>query len=363
MDQPFEPLPPPKTSRFSYLLIVPVGLVVLFLLGMIWTVELPLWQKFLYTAAFLGAGYWLYSPKSPRARIAKDIASLVFIWVVVILTAHTLLMFQLGKTTLGGEAITGQERAGSLRVLGLWTLIFLAGAVVATWRLNRSMTRTWRMSSLFSRYVHPSVIASMLDRKEDFFRTERTDLTVLFVDLRGFTATSSRLAADQVRDLINIFMGVMIPVAHAWRGTVDKTVGDEIMVLFGAPLRYPDHADQAVKAALALMGAHARAAREWASRGLPVLEMGIGINTGEMVVGNIGALERADYTVIGHHVNLAARLCGQARASEILISEHTRAHLSEALRALAPAEASREVPLKGLGEAVRVYALKVPGDG
>lgn len=358
MSVPLESEPAARTSAFSYLLIVPVGLVVLFLLAVIWYVGLPLWQKFLYTAAFLGATYWLYSPKSPRARIAKDIASLVFIWVLVILCAHTLLMFQLGKTTIGGEVITPEARAGSLKVLGVWTLIFLAGAAVATWRLNRSMTRTWRMSALFSRYVHPSVIGAMLDSKEDFFRTERADLTVLFVDLRGFTATSSRLAADQVRDLINIFMGVMIPVAHAWRGTVDKTVGDEIMVLFGAPLRYPDHADQAVKAALALMEAHAKAAQAWRQRGLPVLEMGVGINTGDMVVGNIGALERADYTVIGHHVNLAARLCGQAAASEILISQHTRAHLSEEMKALAPEAASRELSVKGIEGAVRAFVVQ-----
>lgn len=360
MDRPKELLPLPTTTRLSYLMAIPVGLLVAFLLCVIWWVDLPLHQKFLYTAGFLVASYWLYSPKSPRHRIARDIASLVIIWVLVVLTAHTLLMIQLGKTDLSGEAFTAEQRSDSLKILGTWTAIFFAGAVLASWRLHLSMTRTWRMSSLFSRYVHPSVIASMLDRKEDFFRTERADLTVLFVDLRGFTATSSQLAADQVRDLINIFMGVMIPVAHAWRGTVDKTVGDEIMVLFGAPLRYPDHADQAVRAAMALMEAHGKAARAWRERGLPVLEMGIGINTGEMVVGNIGAQERADYTVIGHHVNLAARLCGQARASEILISGHTRACLSEEEKAKAPEENSREIAVKGIEGTVRVYPLTQP---
>ncbi|MBF0530432.1 MAG: adenylate/guanylate cyclase domain-containing protein, partial [Deltaproteobacteria bacterium] len=168
--------------------------------------------------------------------------------------------------------------------------------------------------------------------REDFFKTEKTELTVLFVDLRGFTSISSKLSAEQVKEFINIFMGVMIPVAHLWRGTVDKTVGDEIMILFGAPLRYDDHADQAVKTALELMHRHHEVSLQWQSKGLPVLEMGIGVNTGEMVVGNIGCPERVDYTVLGHHVNLAARICSQALGSEILISEFTRSRLSDDLK-------------------------------
>ena len=351
------PLPVPTTSRISRLLLIPVGLVALFILGMIWFSEISLQQKLLLTGGVLPAGYWLYTPRSPRHRIIKDIASLALIWVLVIITLNSLFLFQLGKSTPSGEVIGASERAESLRVLGIWTLIFFAGAVLASWRLHRSMMRTWRMSSLFSRYVHPTVIVSMLDCKEDFFRTERAELTVMFVDLRGFTATSSRLSADQVRDLINIFMGVMIPVAHAWRGTVDKTVGDEIMILFGAPLRYSDHADQAVRTARALMKAHVRAVSEWTARCLPILEMGIGINTGEMVVGNIGAKERVDYTVIGHHVNLAARLCAQARASEILISAYTRDQLSEPLKVLASQEQCRELTVKGIEEPVRAFSL------
>lgn len=355
------PLPAPSTHKMSYILLVPVGLLALFILCMIWISEIPMLQKLLFTAGMIPAGYWLYTPKSPRQRIIKDIASLALIWVLVIITVNSLLLFQFGRFAPGGEAINAGDRADSLRVLGIWTLIFLAGALLASWRLYHSMMRTWRMSSLFSRYVHPTVIVSMLERKEDFFRTERAELTVMFVDLRGFTSTSSRLSANQVRDLINIFMGVMIPVAHGWRGTVDKTVGDEIMVLFGAPLRYPDHADQAVRAAQALMQAHARAVGEWTARQLPILEMGIGINTGEMVVGNIGAQERVDYTVIGHHVNLAARLCSHARASEILISTHTRDRLSEPIKALTSHERSRELVVKGIEDPVRVYPVSMPG--
>lgn len=106
--------------------------------------------------------------------------------------------------------------------------------------------------------------------------------------------------------------------------TVDKLVGDEIMSLFGAPIRYPDHAVRAVNTALRMQRQHQLLMEEWKAAGIPdPPPMGIGINTGEMIVGNIGSEIRMNYTVLGHHVNLAARLCSAAKGSEILISPRT----------------------------------------
>ncbi|OQA34923.1 MAG: Adenylate cyclase 2 [Betaproteobacteria bacterium ADurb.Bin341] len=317
-----------------------------------------------YVVGFLLIAYWLYTPKSPRHIIIRQILSLCLIWGCLVIFAFTWAMFE-ARPELFGKVDAGEMQLmlTSIRLsFGFWGVVFALGAFFASRRIYRSLERNLQLSGLFSRYVPPSVIAQMLKSEEDFFKTHKVELSVMFVDLRGFTAASANLTAEQVKELINVFMGIMIPLAHSWRGTVDKTVGDEIMVLFGAPIAYADHADQAVKTALAFLKAHAEVNAEWQKRGLPSLQMGIGINTGEMAVGNIGCKERVDYTVLGHHVNLGARLCGKAAGSQILISEYTRAHLSEELKRLVPPENYLEIEAKGIAGTVKAYSVNTaPG--
>lgn len=345
----------PRSSRAVWLLSVPIFVLALLMGWLVWEMDLSIWARLGYFTGFALIGYWLYTPKSPRHIMIRQIVSMVLLWsiLVVFLMTWAFQERDFDELVSPGSTYTRMHlRLG----WGAWILVYAVGAALATRRIYRSLDRNIQLTSLFSRYVAPAVIVQMLHASEDFFDTRKAELSVLFLDLRGFTATSSRLAAEQVRDLINIFMGVMIPVAHAWRGTVDKTVGDEIMVLFGAPILYPDHADQAVKTAMALLEAHKAARAEWEKRGLPILEMGIGINTGEMVVGNIGCRERVDYTVLGHHVNLGARLCGKAAGSQILISEFTRAKLSVDVAQLFPDESNMRIEVKGIDSPVRAYA-------
>lgn len=181
-----------------------------------------------------------------------------------------------------------------------------------------------RLESTFKRYVSPKVIERMLESGTDFFKPEKYELTVLFADLRGFTRLCTQHTPEEVKHIIDRFLGLMMRVVINSEATVDKVIGDEIMALFGAPIRTPDHAVQAVNAALKMQELHLKVMEEWQSSGVEnPPPMGIGINTGEMIVGNIGSELRMDYTVLGHNVNLASRLCDSAKAGEILISPRT----------------------------------------
>lgn len=175
----------------------------------------------------------------------------------------------------------------------------------------------------FKRYVSPDVIDKMLGMQDDFFKTDRYAMTVLFADLRGFTSMSSKLPAEDVKNIINDYLKEAIGVIDKYGAMLDKIVGDEVMVLIGAPLKCDDHAVRALGVAIEMQKAHNALRDKWKAKGWPAPALGIGVNTGEMVVGNIGCESRVNYTVLGHNVNLAARLCSHAGESEIFLSMNT----------------------------------------
>ncbi len=175
----------------------------------------------------------------------------------------------------------------------------------------------------FKRYVSPKVIEKILESGADPFTPQKYVLTVLFADLRGFTSMSSGLKPEEVKEIIDEYLTEMIKVIIDEEATVDKIVGDEVMALFGAPVQYEDHAVRAVNCALQMQVAHKQLMESWKSRGKPAPAVGIGINTGEMMVGNIGSEQLMNYTVLGHHVNLAARLCSAAPGGDIIMSMFT----------------------------------------
>ncbi len=199
------------------------------------------------------------------------------------------------------------------------------------------------LQSIFSRYVSPRVIEQMLATGRDYFKAEHVNLTILFSDLRGFTAASRALSPEAVKAMIDTHLGALVDVLVAEDGTIDKIMGDGIMAFFGAPVRLPDHPVRALNAALKMQQAHAQVMARWQEEGLPVLPMGIGINTGEVVAGNVGCEKRMEYTVIGHPVNLASRLCQTAGGGDIILSTNT---FQAVRRLLTSGQARLDFPVK-----------------
>ena len=175
----------------------------------------------------------------------------------------------------------------------------------------------------FRRFVSPAVIEKMKELKKDFFKAERYEMSVLFADLRGFTSMSERMRPDDVRAVLNEYLEAMIDILFANNATLDKVVGDEVMALFGAPIYYEDHALRALSVAIQFQLRQHELVARWKKAGRQPVYMGIGINTGEMMVGNVGSEQAVNYTVIGHHVNLASRLCDVASPGKILLGQRT----------------------------------------
>ncbi|MBA2241885.1 MAG: protein kinase [Chthoniobacterales bacterium] len=180
-----------------------------------------------------------------------------------------------------------------------------------------------RFRAYVERYVSRELASLSDDELQSFKFPERRLMTVSFVDLRGFTALSEHLSPEELRGTLNAYLEEAMEAINAAHGTVDKIVGDEVMALFGAPRYYADHALRAVQAACDQVARMEKLRSQFASAGQMMPPCGIGINTGKMVLGNIGSSMRQDYTVMGAAVNLASRLCGVAHGSEILVTQAT----------------------------------------
>ena len=213
-----------------------------------------------------------------------------------------------------------------------------------------------RVKRLFSRYVSKDVYQQLLANPDDAkLGGVRRNMSVFFSDIRGFTAVSERGSPEAIVTQLNQYFSAMVPIVFANQGTVDKFVGDMIMALYGAPLDDPDHADHAVQTALAMADELARLNSRWAAEGMPTLDIGIGINTGDMVAGNLGSESIMSYTVIGDNVNLGSRLESLTRnfQTRIIISEATRA----ALKGQYELRPLGEVTVKGKSVPVKVFEV------
>ncbi len=178
--------------------------------------------------------------------------------------------------------------------------------------------------SVFARYSSSAIVTELLENPKglEMGGTKRR-ITILMSDLRGFTATCERLAPEDVVRLLNKYLGTMAEVIQSFRGTVDEFIGDAILALFGAPLTLERHAAAAVDCAVAMQLAMVEVNEFNREQGLPEVEMGIAIDTGEVVVGNIGSEARAKYGIVGSHVNLTARIESYSVGGQILISDAT----------------------------------------
>jgi adenylate cyclase len=224
-------------------------------------------------------------------------------------------------------------------------------------RVAESIQELRRVEGIFGRYVSHAVVRQLLG-KTDALRLggQRREISVLFSDIRGFTSFSEQLPPEEVGVMLNEYFAVTVAVIFAHGGTVDKFVGDAIMALFNAPLDQPDHAERAVKTALAMQEATHALAVEWEKRGRPRLRIGIGIHTGLAVVGSFGAEQRSDYTVVGDTVNVAARLEGMSKDLDCLIV--ISAVTAQRLPTLAPFEPLGMVTIRGREAGLEVYGVR-----
>ncbi|MCL4294485.1 MAG: adenylate/guanylate cyclase domain-containing protein [Anaerolineae bacterium] len=218
--------------------------------------------------------------------------------------------------------------------------------------LERHQNEEERVKDLLGRYVSHQVAQQILAHGGLAVCAERREITVLFADIRGFTTFSEKLPPERVVALLNDYLAAMTDVVFKYDGTVDKFLGDGLMTIFGAPLSHRDEVCRAVACAQEMQVVFNQLRLKWRSEGLPDLGLGIGLNTGEAVVGSIGSARRLDYTAIGDVVNTAQRLQSIAAAGQILLSAATRACLDGvAVDALGPKQ------VKGKREAIEVFSL------
>lgn len=266
--------------------------------------------------------------------------------------------FSLKRTASILSVIGGFFVIGYLAFLGGWwipvippVVAFIGSASVIISYIART---AGEIRKTFSLYLTDEVVANLLESPDGFkLGGERRKVTILMSDLRGFSSVSEELAPETVVSMLNIYLGEMADVIMKYQGTIDEFIGDAILVLFGAPTQREDDAERAIACAVAMQLAMDTVNKKNERLGLPSIEMGIGISTGEVVVGNIGSAKRAKYGVVGHNVNLAARIESYTVGGQILISESTLKEVDS----IVEIDGEIEVQPKGFNEPINIYEV------
>ncbi len=238
--------------------------------------------------------------------------------------------------------------------------MLLLGVIMPT--LEQSLSQEMekrRVRKLFSRFISPEMVEQLINTQDISTLNKRSELTILFSDIRSFTTLSERLTPSEVVGLLNPYLDVMTQIIHKHGGTVDKYEGDAIVAFFGEPVRYEDHALRAARASLDMRLALVQLKRGWEEKSmLPPdfdFDIGIGLNSGDVFVGLLGSEERINYTIIGDNANLAARLQDLSKIYgwSMIISESTYDAVKEEMET----EFIESRQVKGKSEPVKIYKL------
>lgn len=207
---------------------------------------------------------------------------------------------------------------------------------------------------MFGRYLSHEVMTSLIENPSALeLGGEKRRITIMMTDLRGFTALAERLEPEQVVKVLNSYFEIMVEVVLKFKGTINEIIGDALLVIFGAPQEMPDRAQQAIACAITMQNAMAKVNEQNRAQGLPELEMGIGLNETEVIVGNIGSSKRSKYSVVGGGVNMTSRIESYSVGGQVLVSESVRYEAGEILRV----DSERVVFPKGSETPLKIYEI------
>ncbi len=215
------------------------------------------------------------------------------------------------------------------------------------------------LKNMFGRYLSEEVTNTLLENPDMVnLGGEKRSVTIMMSDLRGFTSLAERLEPEQVVQILNTYFEIMVEVLLKYNGTINEIIGDALLVIFGAPQKMPDRAKRAVACAIEMQNAMAEVNEQNRLQGLPGIEMGIGLNEDEVIVGNIGSSKRSKYGVVGSGVNMTSRIESYSVGGQILISDSVRKQAGEILRI----DKQREVIPKGAEAPLKIYEVGGIGD-
>ncbi len=239
--------------------------------------------------------------------------------------------------------------------------MFLAFVVVMLYRIVFEQAEQRATRGVMGKYLSPAVMTEVL-KDPDALKLggQKIEMTVLFSDIRGFTSMSEKMDPQELVHFLNEYLTEMTNIVYENEGVLDKYIGDAVMAFWGAPKAQPNHAELACRTAFHMMRRLRELRAGWEQRGLPHLDIGVGINTGFMTVGNVGSKSRFDYTIIGDSVNLGSRLeaTNKEYGTNIILSEATLLHLNDAFNV----RFLDLIAVKGKKEAAPVYELLGPKD-
>ena len=297
--------------------------------------EVPEWVSL----ALAGAAALAGSVLVVRLRALRALGTAAGLWAALALGAFA--AFALGDVWLRGMAPT-------------LALVLGYGAT-----LVENFVREQREKRRLSRFFSPDVLRAVVRGQEEAsLGSSRRTVTVLFSDLRGFTSISERLEPEQIAEMLREYLTEMTEIVFKHGGTVDKYIGDCVMALYNVPFEDPEHVVKAVRTGLEFQERTLAAAARWEAKYGVTIRNGVGINTGEAIVGTLGSMQRLEYTAIGDTVNLAARLESLTKdyGASIIISESTYEHV----KGLFPTRELGEVTVKGKTVPVKIYAVLPP---
>ena len=304
-------------------------------------IKMPLWANITVTLLLLLCGGLVY--KLLKSKSSSLYAMIIYLIAIIIL-----------YIVLNGYVFTKMYVWIDMVLPVVVYLVSFTALITVTSIIERD--KRSHVESIFSKYVSPQIYQSLISNyKNVSLEAERKELTILFSDIRGFTPFTEELYAEQVAVYLNEYFNEMVKVILKNDGTIDKFMGDAVMAFFGAPLADKDHAFKAVKTALEMKESLNLLNKKWSKRDKKTLDIGIGINSGSVLVGNFGSTELMDYTVIGDPVNLAARLesLNKQENTNILISAFTYQLVKDKVKVNIIGPRS----VKGKSETVVVYEV------